>query len=82
MGTWNYRVCKETYNKGTDFEEVDFSVREVYYNNTGEIWAAAEKAAGIYGESVDEVRNGIEKLMLAVNKEVVDLDTIVYAPHS
>lgn len=76
--TWNYRVCKETY-KGDGYEEVGYSIREAYYTKSGEIWAVTEGAKGLYGESLDDIKDGLEKMAKALEKEIVDLDTIVYA---
>ena len=77
--SWNYRVCKETYKPGTPQEEVSFEIKEVYYNKSGEIWAVSENGASVYGETPDEVNEVLEKMNRATNKEVIDLDTLVFA---
>jgi hypothetical protein len=74
--TWNYRVCRETYNKGTAHEEVGYTVREVYYDKDGKITACTENAVSAYGESVEEIKSVLERMQLGINKEVVDVDTI------
>lgn len=74
--SWNYRLCKETHNKGTEFEEVAFTIREVYYKDNGAISFYAENAANLYAESPEDMKWTIEKIQEALNKEVVDLDTL------
>lgn len=77
--SWNYRVCKETYSKGTQDEEVGFTIREVYYNKNGEIYAMSENSANIYGESLLELGEVMKKMIVSLNKEVIDLDTFIFA---
>ena len=76
--TWNYRLCKETYKDG-DFEEVGYQIKEAYYNKEGGIWAVTENGASIYGESVEEAREVLQKMQSAFEKEVLDLDGFVFA---
>lgn len=78
MSHWNYRLCKSTYH-GDGYEEVTIDIREVYYNDDGSIWAVTENAVGIVGETVDEVKSALEKMNLALGKDIIDLDTIVYS---
>lgn len=79
MSHWNYRVCKTTYSKGTQGEEVGFAIHDVYYNDKGEITAVTENSVGPYGETVDELLHSIDRMRESVNKEVIDLDTLVFA---
>ena len=79
MSHWNYRVCKETYSKGTQDEEPGFTIREAYYNSNGEIWAVTEDGARSYGESLEELEKAYKQMAEAFAAPVVDIDTIVYA---
>ena len=79
MTYWNYRLCKETYKAGTEFEESEISLREVYYTTEGKITAVTERAVGICGEDITAIKTTMKLIADAINKEVVDLDTIVYA---
>lgn len=79
MGHWNYRVCKETYNKGTDFEEIGFTVREAYYNSDNSMWGLTDGLRGAYGDSVEDLKDGITKMMQAFDRSVVDVDTVVFS---
>jgi len=73
--TWNYRVCKETYSKGTQDEEDYYSIREVYYDND-KIVSVTENAVGVSGYTIDEIKFSLEKMQLALNKDVVDIDAL------
>lgn len=93
MSHWNCRICKETTPWGDEIlggEVVTYTIREVYYNNAGEIWSTtvnpASAAADISEidceteqECVDSLTDQMEKMKLACTLPVVDLDTIVYA---
>jgi hypothetical protein len=75
--SWNYRLCKQTY-RGEGFEEVAFEIREAYYNEAGDIWAITENPARPFGESSEEVKTVLERMMTALDKDVIDLDTFVF----
>jgi hypothetical protein len=74
--TWNYRVCKETYPEGLLNEEDYYSIREVYYDDDGKITGVTENAVGVSGYTIDEIKFSLEKMQLALNKDVVDIDTL------
>ena len=78
MGHWNFRICKNT-NRGPDYEEVSYQIREAYYNEDGGIWAVTEDAKGVYGEDIEDVKDCLAKMQLSLNKEIIDLDTFVFA---
>jgi hypothetical protein len=79
MTHWNYRFCKQTYRAGTELEEVEISLREVYYNSQNEITGVTERAVGIVGKTVGDIRQTIDLINRALEKEILDMDTIVYA---
>ena len=77
--SWNYRVVKETYRKGTATEEVGYEIREAYYNEDGTIWGITEDSKGLYGESLDDLKKGCHLMALSLDKDIIDLDTFVFA---
>jgi len=79
MMSWNYRVCKITYNQGTDYEEVSYEIREAYYNKDGGIWAVTENPKGIAADSEESILTSLEWMKQAVERPVLDLDTFVFA---
>ena len=74
--SWNYRLCKETLDKGTSYEDEWFSIREVYYKEDGSISSYSEKPANLFSETREDIKWTLEKMHEALNKEVVDLDTL------
>lgn len=76
---WNYRLCKVIFDKGEESEEVSYEIREAYYNDDGSIWAVTDQAVGIYGDTVETAKRSYEWVGLAYQKEVIDLDTYVFA---
>lgn len=81
MTHWNYRVCKETYKPGTPDEEVSFTIREVYYEGE-KITGVTMNGVSALGESVEELTEVLQKMSLALNKDVVDVDTLFPQPDS
>lgn len=73
--SWNYRVCKETYKKNTEDEEEYFTMREVYYDGDT-IVSITENAVGPSGYTLEELKFSLEKIQLALNKDIVDIDTL------
>lgn len=71
--TWNYRLYKQTYAKGTEIEEVSFTIRETYYDENGKINGYTEPVSP-QSESVEGMKWVLEKMQLALNKDVIDLD--------
>lgn len=76
MSHWNYRICKETYSPGTEHEDTTFSLREVYYDENNNITGYTENPVGLVADSVDGFSDIISKIQEAINKSVVDLDTL------
>ena len=96
--SWNYRICKTTttgeYPGGEKWTNICYAIHETYYNPAGEIWATTENpippladtAPGTDNETEEEclasIRDQLEKMTAALDKDVVDLDTIVFADNN
>lgn len=77
--SWNHRVVVE--NKGT--EEEWWSIREVYYNDNGDICAMTEDGAGPIGDGLEELTWDMLHMMNALYKDVIVFDDdFVFAPWS
>lgn len=75
--SWNHRVVVE--NKGT--EEEWWSIREVYYNDNGDICAMTEDGAGPIGDGLEELTWDMLHMMNALYKDVIVFDDdFVFAP--
>ena len=67
--TWNYRVMKSyPANK----EDAWYSIREVYYDNNGKVDGYTEDAIAPDGGSIDELREVLHRMILALDKTVLD----------
>ena len=67
MSHWNHRVVKQKLTDGTDW----FSVREVFYNDDGTIFAYSEDPIEISGESIDELRQSAQWVLACLDKEIL-----------
>ena len=87
MGTWNYRLCKETVREHDGTPVFYYSLREAYYNDNEEVWAVTENAVGIgfdqYSfdtfDPVEETASSLARMQQALERPILDLDTIVFA---
>jgi hypothetical protein len=67
MSHWNHRIVKQKLADGTDW----FSVREVFYNEGGAIFAYSEDPIEIVGESIDELRQSAQWVLDCLDKEIL-----------
>ena len=67
MSHWNHRVFKETLADGSAW----YSVREVFYNEDGSIYAHTEEAADISGRSIKEIREYTQWVLDCLDKPVL-----------
>ena len=88
--SWNYRVCKKVYKSSIlddndfskitgKFEEDQFGICEVYYNDKGDITFTSENFIEPYGETLEELKVNFDDMKKAFELPVLDLDSIVYA---
>ena len=70
--TWNYRICREVFTTGNGKEEY-YSIKEVYYDEEGKVKYYTENPAGIGGYTVEEIISSLEKIKLALDKDIVDI---------
>lgn len=98
MGHWNNRVCKETTE--SPFLErplTSYTIREVFYNDKGDICGVTQEAIGVYADNehyppeipepsreeiLREMKETIDRFAKALSFPIVDLDTIEFAPWS
>ena len=87
--SWNYRVSKKrltvdilkdevTGEVVDSYSEDQFGICEVYYNDKGDITFTSENFIEPYGETLEELKWSFDKMKEAFDKEVLDLDNIVY----
>jgi hypothetical protein len=67
MMNWDYRVF---------FEDGCYTIRTVYYDETGAIAACSEKETAPYGESLTELQSELNQLLAALKKPVISADNV------
>ncbi|MCA1782025.1 MAG: hypothetical protein LC679_07580 [Intrasporangiaceae bacterium] len=73
---WNHRVMRKTHDTG----EVAYSIREVFYESDGEDagkiigWTA--DAMDPHGETLDELRADLARMLAACDRAVLDEDVL------
>jgi len=65
--TWNHRVMKSIYPSG----EIMFSIREVYYNDDGTIYAHTEQPIAPIGETIEELRQSLEWMIKSLDNPIL-----------
>jgi len=74
--TWNHRVVRRTWRKGEVDEEKEYAIHEAYYgrDDDGGISITADHKAP-YGETVEELRETLQRMLRALDRPVLDYDT-------
>lgn len=65
MSTWNYRVVKSK-----DGEDDWYQIHSAYYNDYG--FGLSVEGARAGGNSLDELRKDLERMLEALNKPIID----------
>src|SRR3990167_8254322 len=65
--TWDHRIVKEVLENGDSW----FSIREAFYNDAGELFAYTEEPADISGESIESLRQTLNWIQSAFDKEIL-----------
>ena len=89
--SWNYRVCRkklvsdvcdlDTGEVLETYEEDQFGICEVYYNDEGESSFTSAEFQSPFGETLEELKANFEDMQKAFELPVLDLDSIVYVEY-
>lgn len=66
---WNNRLVRHK----TEHEEY-FTIHEVFYNDKEEIMGMTENPIAPHGDSVEEIKETLERMLRALDKEPLDFD--------
>lgn len=70
---WNYRVIRKPYDyKDLVFEE--YNVHEVFYDDNGNIESWTTEPISPYGDTLEELKNTLEKMLEALEKPILQED--------
>ena len=73
--SWNYRIVASRI--GNDSNDDIFGVREVYYDDDGEIQFVTTGRLTIGGETIDDIKQTILLIQEGLNKPVIDITSLV-----
>jgi hypothetical protein len=68
MSYWNHRVTRRELAG-----EVEYAIREVHYDNSGKIMGWTAAAIPATGETVEEVREALERMLSCTVSPVIDI---------
>lgn len=73
--SWNYRLTKETiHNRYLAEPEILFGIREVFYDENGNISGFSEEP-DVISDSIDGMKDILTKMLKSCNKPVIDYNT-------
>ena len=73
MSGWNYRIVrKNVYMGKTIAPEVMYGIHETYYNGEDKPTAITTDHMRPYGETLDELKSDLEKMVAALDKPVLN----------
>lgn len=73
--SWNYRVTKRIHNhKYLHEPETLYEIREVFYDENGDISGMAE-TPDVIGSSVEELKWTLQKMTECCDKPIIDHNT-------
>ena len=74
MSHWNHRVLRETQKNGTYW----YSVREVFYNDSGDIYSYTQNPVDISGESVEDLREYVNWVLKSLDDPILISEDVVF----
>lgn len=69
---WNHRIIKRQVGVGTSYEETEYVVSEVFYNEDDHSIIGWTEKEYPWGQNVDEIRQTLHWMLDATEKPVLD----------
>ncbi len=77
MSHWNYRVVRKAYPPDINGErDYILGIHEVYYDENGKPDMVTEERMDAHGETLDELREDLAHMLLALDKPVLEYDAL------
>lgn len=73
--SWNHRVVRKEYTYPDGYVEVSYGIHEVFYVEGETSLAFTTNPVAPVGESVEELRITLERMLRALDKPVIDYET-------
>jgi hypothetical protein len=77
MSYWNHRVVKKHY---PETDETFFTIHESHYNDNGDLYGYTESGVDPCGESIEDLRDILNRMLRALDKPVLVHGEVVFAP--
>jgi hypothetical protein len=74
--SWNHRVVRRFYPNTHMDDSMLYEIYEVYYNSDGTINAIMGEPIRIREESIDDLRQTVERLTKCLEQRIIDYDTL------
>jgi len=71
MSSWNHRVVKRIYPMDTMY-----GIHETYYEDDDSVMGITENPTPVVGESVEELRETLERMLKALDEPVLNYDEV------
>jgi len=75
--SWDHRVVRQTLPDGSYW----YSVREVFYNDDGTIYAYTENPVNISGESIEDLREYIQWILHCTSEPMLIDGEVEFVDH-
>ncbi len=75
MSHWNHRVVKKIYENG----EEEYSIREVFYNDAGEIYGYTINPVDLVCETLENLREYIQWCLNCLDKPILEDGKVEFA---
>jgi hypothetical protein len=79
--TWNHRVVRRVHNPGTDQEETEYSIHEVFYDENNVPFGLTREAETVTAfeswekNPIESLRWTLNRMLEALDNPVLDYDT-------
>lgn len=74
--SWNHRVIRRVYPNTHMDDSILYEIYEVYYDKDGKIDGITEEPISIREESIEDLKNTIERLTKCLTTPIIDYDTL------
>jgi hypothetical protein len=71
--TWNYRVIRRELTGDFGYTDVEYAIHAVYYKD-GKATAHTSDPAYPVGETLEELRDTLKKMLMALEKPIFDFE--------
>jgi hypothetical protein len=71
---WNHRVVRHHTKNIMGDPDVGYAIHEVYYDDDGSIRGMTQDAVSPYGDTPEELKDDLERMLEAISKPILDFD--------